>query len=170
MTGTTQTPAEPVRTGGLRGRFRQLYGASPWQLVALLGCFALSGYTVYRLYDDAALIRIAVWFVGAALVWDLVVGPLFALVDKALRPLGSPRLSARGVCPLNFVRVPGLLSAMLFMVWAPVILKRSEGTFAAKAGLGLDVFLGRWLALTVALFAVSAMTYLVAVARSSRSA
>lgn len=168
MTTTAQSPTPPAQTGAARGRFARLYGASRWQLVALLGCFALSGYTVSRLYGDAALFRIVVWFVGAAIVWDLVLGPLFALADRLLRPLASTRLSARGVAPLNFVRVPALLSALMFMVFAPAILKRTEDIFALKAGLSQDMYLGRWVALTAAAFAFSAVCYLVAVARARR--
>lgn len=135
-----------------RSRFVRLYGAHPWHLVALLLCFALSAYTVLRLEDDPALLRIAVWFVGVAVVWDLVLGPLLALADRLLRPLAR-------VGALNHVRVPGLLSLVLLLVWAPVILQRSEGQFRNKAGLGQDVFLGRWLTITAVLFAVSAVVY-----------
>ena len=155
-----QAPARPA------SRFVRLYGESPRHLVAVLGCFALTGYTVLRIVDDPALTRIAIWFVGAAVVWDLVVGPAFALVDRLLRPLGSRRASPRGVSPLNHVRVPGVVSALLLMVWAPSILQRSEDVFRAKSGLDQDVFLGRWVAITVVLFAVSAVLFAVRVLRA----
>ena len=149
-------------------RFVRLYGERPRHLVVLLACFALTAYTVLRLADDPALTRISVWFVGCAVVWDLLVAPAFALADRALRPLRSRRTSPRGVSPLNYVRVPGLLSALLLMVWAPVVLQRSEGVFRSRSGLDQDVFLGRWLTITAVLFAVSALLYAVAVALSSR--
>lgn len=150
-------------------RFVRLYGERPRHLVVLLACFALTAYTVLRLVDDPALTRIVVWFVGCAVVWDLVVAPAFALADRALRPLGRPSRSwPGGVSPLNHVRVPALLSALLLMVWAPVVLQRSEDVFRSKAGLGQDVFLGRWLMITAVLFALSAVLYAVAVARGAR--
>ena len=65
---------------------RRLYGAGPGHLLALLGCFAVSGYAATRLLDELpVLLRIGVWFLGAALAWDLVLGPLLALADRGLR-------------------------------------------------------------------------------------
>ena len=156
------TPATGAVVGRAPGRgFRRLYGASPLHLLALVLCFALGLYAVSRLLDDPAVIRIAVWFVGAALVWDLVLGPLVALVDRGLLPL-------RRFGALNAVRVPLLASALLLLVWAPVIFQRSEQTFRSKAGLGQDVFLWRWLAITALLFAVSGALVALARLRASR--
>ena len=142
--------AAPARSPGRA--LRTLYGANPVHLVVLALCFALGLYAVSRILDDPAVLTIAVWFVGAALVWDLVLGPLVALTDRALLPL-------RHVGALNFVRVPLLAGALLLLVWAPVIFGRSEQTFRTKAGLGQDVFLGRWLVITALLFAGSAVLY-----------
>lgn len=140
---------------------RTRYGANPLHLLALALCFALGLYAVSRLRDDPAVLTIAVWFVGAALVWDLVLGPLVALTDRALLPL-------RHVGALNFVRVPLLAGGLLLLVWAPVIFSRSEQTFRTKAGLGQDVFLGRWLAITALLFAGSGVLYAVGRLRRRR--
>lgn len=148
-------PAVADAETGRRSAFGRRYGASPWHLLVLLLCFALSGYVVLRLLDEASVpvaVRIGVWFVGAALAWDLVLGPALALADRLLLPL-------RRVGALNHVRVPALASALLLLVWAPVVLQRSEGVFRAKSGLGQDVFLGRWLAITAVLFAVSGLLY-----------
>ncbi len=141
----------------------RLYGASAWHLLALLGCFALTGYAVSRLWDNPALLRITLWFVGAAVVWDLVAGPVIALLDRMLLPLRS---RPRRVGLLNHVRVPALLSGLLLVVWAPVILQRSEQTFRVKAGLGQDPYLGRWLVITAVLFTVSAVAYAIRLRRA----
>lgn len=159
--GTSSDEASTER----RGRAGRLYGASPWHLFALLGCFAIAAYAVFRLREDAALLKIAIWFVGAAIVWDLVIGPLVALADRALRPLRS---RPRRVSTVNHVRVPALTSALLLLVWAPVIFQRSEQVFRTKAGLGLDPYLGRWLAITVLLFVASAVVYAIRWARGAR--
>ncbi len=154
----TRTSADDTRVPS--GPFRRLYGASPWHLVALLGCFALTAYAVGRLLDDLpVLLRIGIWFVGAALVWDLLLGPALALGDRLLRPLGPV---------VNYVRVPALLSLLLLAVWLPVILQRSEGVFRVKAGLTQDPYLGRWVAVTAVLFAGSAVAYAVRVLRARR--
>ncbi|MCY7366437.1 MAG: hypothetical protein LH469_14170 [Frankiaceae bacterium] len=77
-----------------------------------------------------------VWFVGAVVVWDLVLGPLLALAARGLQPLH--RLRVRGVRALNVVRVPALLSALLLLVWAPLVLRRSEGVYEAKSALQIE--------------------------------
>ncbi len=141
----------------------RLYGAAPWHLVALLGCFAVTAYVLSRLWENPTLLRIVLWFVGAAVVWDLVLGPLIALADRFLRPLRS---RPRRLGLLNHVRVPALLSGLLFVVWAPVILQRSEFTFRLKAGLDQDPYLDRWLAITAGLFVLSAGVYAIRLVRS----
>lgn len=167
----TSTSADDTRAPG--GPFRRLYGASPWHLVALLGCLALTAYAVSRLRGaPPVLVRIGIWFVGAALVWDLLLGPGLALVDRLLRPVLGRRAGGRqssGVPALNYVRIPGLVSLLLLAVWLPVILQRSEQVFRSKAGLTQDPFLGRWVAITAVLFAGSALLYGVAVLRARRA-
>ena len=131
------------------------YGAQPWHLAVLLALFAVTGYTATRLLGDLPVaLRILVWFVGAALVWDLVLGPLLALADRVLRAV-LPRSA------LNHVRVPALFSALLLVLFAPLVLQRSEPVYQAKAGLTQDPYLDRWLAVTGVLFAVSAVLYAV---------
>lgn len=166
----TRTSADDTHVPG--SPFRRLYGASPWHLIALLGCFAVTLYAVTRLLDDLpVLLRIVIWFVGAALVWDLVLGPGLALLDRLLRAALGRRVGRQHslrVPALNYVRVPGLVSLLLFAVWLPVILQRSEGVFRGKAGLTQDPYLGRWLAITAVLFAASAVAYGVALLRARR--
>ena len=148
-------------------RWRRRYGAS-WLHLAVLGAsFALTGYAVSRvLPDTSTLLAIAVWFVGAAVVWDLVLGPALALADRGARRL-SPRTG--GVSSLNHVRVPALLSLLLLALFAPQVLQRSAQRYAAKTGLSQDPYLERWLAVTAALFAVSALAYVLRVLRARRS-
>ncbi len=133
-------------------------------MVLLLGAVA---DVVGRLRDDPALTRIAVWFVGAAVAWDLVLGPLLALADRGLRA-GLGRVRASGVRPLNYVRAPLLVSGVLLLVFAPLVLQRSEGVYRAKTGLTQDPYLGRWLAVTAVLCAGSALLFAVAVLRARR--
>ena len=155
--GADEGADEGADAGTAQGRrpgagLRRLYGAGPLHLLAMVLALALSLYAVTRILDDPALLMIGVWFVGTALVWDLVLGPAVALVDRALLPL-------RRVGALNHVRVPLLASGLLLLVWAPAILQRSEDVFRTKAGLSQDVFLGRWLLITAVLFAASAALY-----------
>ncbi len=153
-------------------RFRRLYGDRPLQLITLLGCFAVSGYAASRLFGDAAALRIAAWFLGAAIVFDLVLSPLLALADRVLLALRGGRDTVRGrrgrVSPVNYVRVPVLLSGLLLLVYAPVIFRRSEEPYRAASGLDQEPFLERWVAITAGIFAVAALAYAVAVLRARR--
>ena len=159
------SPAEPPPRAE-RGRFKHLYGAQPWHLVALLACFAVTAYAVSRLLDDLpVLLRITIWFVGSAVVWDLVLGPLLAGADTALRRSGISRLR---VSPLNYVRFPALLSLVLLVMFTPLIFQRSETVYRLKAGLTQNPYLDRWLLITVVLFALSALAYAVDVVRTRR--
>ncbi len=170
MSAPQQSPAAvppaTETTTDARGAFAGRYGAKPWHLLSLLGCFAVTGYAVSRLLDNsAALLRITIWFVGAAVVWDLVLGPALAAGDSGLR-LVTRRV--HGVSLLNYVRFPALLSLLLLLMYAPLIFQRSEQIYRLKAGLSQDPYLERWAAVVVALFALSAVAFAVAVLRASR--
>lgn len=139
------------------------YGASPAHLVVLLGCLALAGYAASFLLGDPALLRVLTWFVGAAVVHDLVLFPLYALADRVLGRL--PRLP---VPVINHIRVPLLGAGLTFLVFLPGIVRQGEATHVAATGLDQQPYLGRWLALAAAMVALSALVYLVRLARSVR--
>ncbi|MEU7074051.1 hypothetical protein AB0B30_31980 [Streptomyces narbonensis] len=135
--------------------FRRRYGASPLHLLLVLASFALAAYAGVRLLKGDTL-GVALWFVGAALLHDLVLLPLYAVTDRAAQHLfrevpeqGQPRAS------VNYVRVPLFVSGVLLLVWWPLILGRVDH-YTAYTGLQADGFLARWLLITAALFVVSA--------------
>jgi hypothetical protein len=147
--------------------FRRLYGDRPLQLLTLLACFLVAGYAASRLVGNAQALRIGVWFLGAAIVWDFVLSPLIELGNRVLRPLRThSRSLPAGVPALNYVRVPALLSALLLLMFTPMIFQRSEGPYFDASGLEQDPYLGRWLLVTVLLFAGAALTYAAAVLRA----
>ncbi|MFD7898552.1 hypothetical protein [Streptomyces sp. NPDC059743] len=152
--------------------FRARYGGSPLHLLLILCSFALTAYAGVRLLGTNAL-AVAVWFVGAALVHDLVLLPLYTLLDRAVRRLlpagattSTDRASDRAAL-INHVRVPGLVSLLLLLVWYPLVLRRVPG-YTVTTGLSADVFLGRWLLVTAALFAASAVWYVASLAFRDR--
>lgn len=158
--------AEQARPeGASRSWLQRRYGASWWHLATVLACLVATAYVVSRVASSPALFRIVVWFLGVAVVWDLVLGPALALADRVLRAV-TPRL--RGVSPLNFVRVPALVSLLLLLLWAPLVLRRSEAVYESKTGLPVEPFLYRWLGVTAVLFAVSGALLAVAVLRRRR--
>ncbi|MCZ1006908.1 hypothetical protein [Streptomyces lydicus] len=154
--------------------FRTRYGASPFHLLLVLCSFALAVYAGLQLFKGDTL-GVAIWFVGAALLHDLVFLPLYTVTDRVLQGIFRRRRSAaepsRPVAGwINYVRVPAFVALLLLLVWYPLILRRVPG-FTSYTGLPADGFLDRWLLITAALFAVSALCLLVAMwhARSPRT-
>ncbi|MEU5213105.1 hypothetical protein [Streptomyces sp. NPDC020742] len=125
----------------------------------MLASFALAGYAGVRLLAGGQWPLVVVWFVGAALLHDLVLLPLYALADRALARYTAG--SARQRAWTGYVRVPAALSGLLLLVWFPLIAGSTGGDSAAHyeavTGLPAGVFLPRWLLVTAALFAASAL-------------
>ena len=150
-------------------RFRNRYGAQPLHLLALLASFALTGYAVQRLIENQTL-RVAIWFVGAAVVHDLLLFPLYAIADGTLvrlwRRRGRPDLPAAPW--INYLRVPAALSGLLLLIFAPSIFRFSR-IYRATTDLSSAGYLDRWLLITAALFATSAVTFAVSLHRRRRA-
>jgi hypothetical protein len=141
------------------------------QLLALLASFAVAGYAAVRLLAGNP-IGIGAWFVGSAVVHDLVLFPLYAGLDAALVLLlrRHPRLATvGGVSWLNHLRVPAVVCGLLFLVWSPLIL-RLPTEFPAASGLSEQPFLPHWLAVTLALFGISTATLIARITTKTRRA
>lgn len=145
-------------------RFVDRYGARPAHLLVLLVCFVIAGYAAWFLLGDPALLRVLIWFVGAAVVHDLVLFPLYSLADRALA-----RMPRRGVPLVNHVRVPLLGAGLTFLVYLPGIIRQGGVTHQAATGLDQEPYLGRWLTLVAAMFVVSALVYAVRLVVRPRS-
>jgi hypothetical protein len=152
-------------------RAARAYGASPLHLLALLACFAVAGYAVSHLVHQSTFVRILVWFLAAVIGHDLVLFPLYALADRslggALRGLWPRRGALARVSPRNYVRVPVLGTALLFLVFLPGILRQGQSTYHAATGQTQHPFLDRWLLLTAAMFALSALAYAIRLRRAA---
>ncbi|WP_219419692.1 hypothetical protein [Pseudonocardia nigra] len=150
---------------------RAFYGAHPLHLLALLVTFAVAGHAGLRLADDPTLPGILLWFGGAVVAHDLVLFPLYALADRSLvAALPGRRRPVPPRAPvLNHVRVPALAAGLLFLLFFPGILRLGTPTFAAATGQTQSPFLERWLLLTAALFAASALVYAIRLGRAGRA-
>ncbi|MCX2970840.1 MULTISPECIES: hypothetical protein [Streptomyces] len=142
----------------MSARRRTRYGASPAHLLLVLCSLALAGYAGVRLLGGREPWLVAAWFVGAALVHDLVLLPLYTVTDRAAQALFGHRPGTRRL--VGHVRVPVLLSGLLLLTYHPLILGRVEA-YPATTGLSGDVYLGRWLLITATLFAASALVLVV---------
>lgn len=182
----TRSPDTSPRTRSRAARFRAVYGASPAHLLVLLASFAVCGYAAARLLQRDWF-DVAKWVVGAALLHDLVLVPLYAVADwalhKALRtpgpgpsepsepmaphkPPGPPAhppardRTALRILAVHHIRVPVFLSLLLLLVYWPLI-SRARTHYALATGLDPDVFLGRWVLITAGLLAASALLFAV---------
>ena len=87
--------------------------------------------------------------------------PAYSALDvAAVRTLGLPLL--------NHVRVPFVLSGLVFLVYAPRILNRQPQNVVNALGAPAPDYLGRWALLTAALFIGSALLYGWRAARAAR--
>ncbi|PSK95850.1 hypothetical protein CLV63_11313 [Murinocardiopsis flavida] len=147
------------------------YGAPPWHLAVMVCCFALALYAGWRLVQGDP-VGVALWFVGAALLHDLVLLPAYTALDRGARAAarrvrgvrrpggaaGRERGTGNGPPPAGHLRVPATVSGVLFLVWAPLILGPAPA-YERTTGLPPDGFGTRWVLITAALFAASAALY-----------
>ncbi len=96
---------------------------------------------------------------GRLWLHDLVLFPFYALLGAVAAGL----LLRRGtgsrlrIAVLNHLRFPVLMSGLLLLVWYPLVAGPAERGFMRTTGLSKEVYLGRWLWLTAALFVGSAL-------------
>lgn len=148
-------------------RFVELYGASPLHLLAMVASVALAGYAALELFSSEWLL-VAVWFAGAAVLHDLLLLPLYAVVDtglvRASRRGRTDDVRSRAVPWINYLRVPLLVSGLLFLVFFPSILRLSSG-YETTTALSSDGYLERWLLISGVLFLGSAVAYAIRLRR-----
>lgn len=138
--------------------FVRHYGAHPLNLLALLASFALAGYAAVLLVPSRP-VGVIVWFVGAAVIHDVLLVPLYAIADRGLVSVWRRHPGSTAMSPwINYVRVPAGISALLLLVFLPSIARLSTG-FHSITGLSSADYLARWLAITGALFVLSAIAF-----------
>jgi hypothetical protein len=130
---------------------RRLYGTSPLHLVAHVAVFALIGFAVVELTGVRPHLYVLGWFVGAIILHDAVLLPLYAGLDR----LGTAALGGA----VNHVRLPLAISGLLALVYFPVILGKGSAAYERVSGLTYEGYAARWLGITGALFAASGVLY-----------
>ena len=124
------------------------YGASPVHLLAHLAALALAAWALVQIPGLGNWQRVVVWLVAAVVVHDLVLWPAYTVAGRLV-----------GRSP--FVRVPLALSALLALVFFPVMCGKGEGAYTRVSGAEWHGYAERWLLVSVALFAASAVAYAV---------
>jgi len=142
--------------------FRRHYGAGPVHLLGLLACFAISAYAATRVIDQGEWKRIAFWFVGCLVVHDLIGWPVYTLADRAVIRVQERHATLRSpaVPWVNHVRVPTIISAVLFAMFFPLIFRLSNVSYTILTGFSENAYLTNWLAVTGVLFAGSGAIFL----------
>ena len=146
---------------GLRLGFRHRYGASPLHLLAHLVGFAVVVFALDRIFSGGDVKELLMWYLGFAIAHDLFFVPAYTGLDRLFR-VTINRLSppARGGVPvINHVRAPALISALLLIIYFPLILRRNEGWYVELSGHPLTHYLRNWLLITAVLFLGSGLIY-----------
>ena len=136
-------------------RFRKVYGAGPLHMAGMLCSLAVAWYAASKLVPLQPW-NVTKWFIGSAVIHDVVLLPFYAGVDWCLRA-ASARTPGR-VPWLNYARVPAFFSGLLLLVYFPLIGRKST-FFKSATTFELDLYLGRWIVFTAAVFALSAAVY-----------
>jgi hypothetical protein len=146
-------------------RLLHWYGAGPLNLLTMLGCLALAGYAAATLLPQNP-VGILAWLIGAVIGHDLILMPLYTLADRSAMTVIRHRLPQLPAGRwINYLRVPAALSGMLLLIWFPLIL-RLPARYAATTNLSLDPYVWHWLAVTGALFLLSAVTLAIRMRRT----
>lgn len=157
----------------LFARYRDFYGSHPLHLLLVLAAFAFLGYVIMTITPQALWNpqvwwqSIGLWFVASIILHDLVLFPLYALADRVLT-VPVEREPRPAVPVLNYIRIPAMASALTLVVFLPGIIKQGAHWYLAATGQTQDPFLGRWLLLTAAMFAISAIVYVIRVVLARR--
>jgi hypothetical protein len=154
----------------VRQAFPRAYGAEPLHLLVALATLAFAAFGFVQAAIRPDRVPFLLWFGGAVVGHDLVLFWLYAAVRRGLERAGA-RLGggdpSRGLRAINHLTVPAFVSALLLLVWFPLIFGLSSPVYERKVGIPLDssLYLERWLLVTAALFSASAVVYLVRLRR-----
>jgi hypothetical protein len=129
-------------------------------LLLSAACLAFAGYLVWVVLPAPNSARIFIWIALAAGVHDVLLWPLYTLLDRALARTSKSKHRQPGVPWINHVRVPAVLSAVMLLISFPLVLRHSEPAYHAASGLTEQPYLGRWLVLSGSVFAGSALIYM----------
>jgi hypothetical protein len=102
---------------------------------------------------------------GSPLAGSPLAGSPLAGSPLAGSPLAGSPLAGPPV--INYVRVPAGFSLLLLLVWFPLILGLSAGTYHRASGLSTGPYLWRWLGVTGVLFAAAAVAYALRLRRAA---
>ena len=148
---------------------KRVYGESPLHLLGQLVTLAIAAYAFLQVVEVASTdtLSLVIWFVGGALLHDLLFVPVYLVLDLVARR-GIRDHARRRVRAVNHIRFPAAISGVMFLTLFPLILGRAEPNYVRTAGLQPPDYLGRWLLVTAAVFGISALAYAVRLRRAAK--
>jgi len=151
-------------------RIGRFYGAQPLHLLATIASFAIVAAGAAGWFQAGSDPRaILLWALGSVVAFEWILMPLAWLLDRiALGSRSEDRSGRPRLGPRNraYVRVPALLSALLLIVFAPLIFRADTPDFEATTGIAPPDYLARWLLATAAMFVISAFAYALSLRRA----
>ena len=146
---------------GLHLGFRRRYGGSAPHLLAHLVGFAIVAFALDRIFSGGDVKELLVWYLGFAIAHDLVFVPAYTGLDRLFRTtVARMPVATRARLPvINHVRAPALISALLLIIYFPLISRRNDGWYVDLSGHHLTGYLRNWLLITAVLFLGSGLIY-----------
>jgi hypothetical protein len=152
---------------------RNHYGAGPIHLVGLVACFAVAAYALAKVLGESGWKEILLWFAICIVIHDLIAWPVYGVADRMALRL-QDRTRSSGHIPrvpwINHVRVPVVISALLLVMFFPLILRLSNPYYEDATGYSESVYVFNWLAVSGALFIGSAVAYAIRLGLARRRA
>ncbi|WIX83348.1 hypothetical protein QRX50_22600 [Amycolatopsis carbonis] len=148
-------------------RVRGFYGDNPLHLLVLIVCFALAGFAATHEVTDRLWPLALIWFLAAVVAHDLILFPVYALLDiSSTSLLGAVRRHRRSSTPprvpaLNYIRIPVLGTALTFLLFLPGIIEQGAVAYQAATGQTQEPYLARWVLVVAVMFAASAVAYVI---------
>jgi hypothetical protein len=152
----------------LRTGFRRRYGAGPLNLVAHLAALGIAAFAFDRIFSSGHVKELLFWYLGFAIAHDLVFVPAYTGLDRLFRATIArlPRPRPEAVPVVNHLRAPAVISALLLIIYLPLLSGRADTSYFAMSGHHLTQYLRNWLLITVVLFIGSGLIYTGRVARA----
>lgn len=146
------------------GSFSRAYGASPAHLALGLASFAVAGFAIVQLSALPTLFNILIWMFAGVVLHDFVLLPIYAGIGRGgiaiSRWWAGPRpvdWAAGSIEIFKYIRIPAIVSAILLLMFFPLIFGVAEQSFELTTGMSTAVYLGRWLTIVAVLFAGSGL-------------
>jgi hypothetical protein len=138
--------------------------------LAHLAGLAIIALPLHRIVTGGGgVIGLLVWYLGLVIAHDLVFVPAYTGLDRLFRATTArlPQPTRARPPAINHVRAPVVISALLMILYLPLISQRSDGQYFAMSGHHLThYYLRNWVLVTATLFLGSGLIYAARVVRA----